>query len=105
MAYSGQRYNVLVAPITLEGGQRYGSLAQQVISARQQLSNKIKREPRGETDAFYAAYLSLRSEPFTAFLSSAPSKWALPISSVNEDRLLRELGLSAAERNRIEGLQ
>ena len=57
------------------------------------------------TDAFYASVLCLRSVPVPKFLDSAPAAWALPITSINEDRLLEELGLKRSERDQIEGLQ
>ena len=37
-------------------------------------------------------------------MTGAACKWVLPITSVNEDKLLKCLGLSTAERNEIEGL-
>eukprot|EP00966_Prymnesium_polylepis_P330502 7386142-Prymnesium_polylepis.1 len=37
-------------------------------------------------------------------MGSAPPKWVLPISSVNEDKLLKILGLTMGERSQIEGL-
>jgi len=55
------------------------------------------------TDPFYASYLSLRALPLSAMRSSQ-TKWALPITSMNEDRLLKELGVSDVVRNQIEGL-
>ena len=56
------------------------------------------------TDPFYTGYLSVRAHPVTAFMGRAPPKWALPITSVNEDKLLKLLGLTATERSQIEGL-
>jgi hypothetical protein len=57
------------------------------------------------TDEYYAACISLRSVPVSDFLGPSPPVWPLPITSINEDRLLKELGLSNAERSAIEGLQ
>jgi len=57
------------------------------------------------TDEYYVARLALRTLPVPIFLSDAPPKWILPITSINEDRLLTELGLPHAERDQIEGLQ
>jgi len=57
-----------------------------------------------DTDPFYTKYLSLRSLPVALFLSDGKPTWALPISSINEDKLLMELGLSSFERNQIENL-
>jgi len=58
-----------------------------------------------EVDSRYTAILSLRSVPMRAFMSNAPSAWALPITSVSENSLLKAMGISAVERNHIEGLQ
>jgi len=55
-------------------------------------------------DDFYASTLTLRSLAVSAFLGDEPPVWPLPITSINEDRLLTELGLSLAKRNQIEGL-
>ena len=58
-----------------------------------------------ETDPFYESCLTLRSVPVPAFLAKSVSDWVLPITSINEDRLLSIMGLSAAERSQIEGLR
>jgi len=68
------------------------------------VSTKRKTAKQDVTDAFYAACLSLRTLPNTAFLGSSSPIWPLPISSINEDKLLKELGLHQAERHQIEGL-
>jgi len=57
------------------------------------------------TDEFYGSCVTLRSLPVSVFLSDKPPKWPLPITSINEDRLLKQLGVSKAERAQIEGLQ
>ena len=57
------------------------------------------------TDAFYSAQVCLRSLPVHTFMSNAPREWALPITSINEDRMLELLGVSQADRNQIEGLR
>mmetsp|Transcript_42418 Transcript_42418/g.124226 ORF Transcript_42418/g.124226 Transcript_42418/m.124226 type:complete len:771 (+) Transcript_42418:1-2313(+) len=60
------------------------------------------------TDEYYAAFLGIRSASLRAFLSfqgSKPPAWPLTITSVNEDRMLMELGVSERDRKRIEGLQ
>ena len=74
-------------------------------SAREELDRRSNLESHILTNAFYAGCLALRSLPVSAFLGGAPSKWPLPITSINEDRLLKELGVSLDERNQIEGLQ
>eukprot|EP00966_Prymnesium_polylepis_P153075 3536240-Prymnesium_polylepis.1 len=57
-----------------------------------------------EKETFYQSYLTLRAAPLPEFLAGAPSRWPLTISTINEDRLLRELGLPTRVRNQIEGL-
>ena len=56
-------------------------------------------------DPFYESILTLRSLPVSSFLGDGTPSWPLPITSINEDRLLVEIGLSAEERSLIEGLQ
>jgi hypothetical protein len=57
------------------------------------------------TDTRYTECLCLRTVPVSTFLSDRPRRWALPITSCNEDRLLSELGLLRTVRNQIEGLR
>mmetsp|Transcript_34887 Transcript_34887/g.96346 ORF Transcript_34887/g.96346 Transcript_34887/m.96346 type:complete len:737 (-) Transcript_34887:487-2697(-) len=57
------------------------------------------------TDAYYAATLAVRSMPVSAFMSRAVGDYPLPITSINEDRLLLELGLDHEERSQLEGLK
>ena len=68
------------------------------------MTKKRQSADKKATDPFYAAHLCLRSLPVPTFLGGAPPVWELPITSIKEDRLLHELGLSLAERNQIEGL-
>lgn len=56
------------------------------------------------TDEFYSSCLCLRSLPVSVFLQSNYPTGELPITSINEDRLLKELGVSEGERYQIEGL-
>ena len=65
---------------------------------------KMDAASRLATDPFYASYLSLRSIPVDVFLSDEPPKDPLPITSIGEDKLLLELGVSRGERDQIEGL-
>jgi len=74
-----------------------------MANGRRRLDKKVKAS-KNTTNEFYAQYLSMRSVPLHHFLRGSPPKWALPISSINEDRLLKELGLSAADCNQLEGL-
>eukprot|EP00966_Prymnesium_polylepis_P295301 6819220-Prymnesium_polylepis.1 len=55
------------------------------------------------TDPALALVIGLRSVPVNTFLIGK-SPWPLSISSINEDRLLKEYGLVRSERNEIEGL-
>ena len=73
------------------------------MKARRKLDRKLKAD-KTKTDKFYALHLCLRSEPVSAFLGDAKPKSELPITSINEDRLLKALGISVSERNLIEGL-
>eukprot|EP00966_Prymnesium_polylepis_P075037 1740733-Prymnesium_polylepis.1 len=54
------------------------------------------------TDDFYGGILTLRSEPVPPFLADKEPKWPLPIVSINEDKLLTNLGIPKAERDLIE---
>ena len=51
-----------------------------------------------------AKVLVLRSVPVDSFLEGR-SPWPLSIASINEDRLLKEFGLSTVERNEVEGIK
>jgi hypothetical protein len=55
-------------------------------------------------DTFYTSYLGMRSVPLKVFVGTSSSAWVLPITSLNEDRLLKEMGVPRIERNQIEGL-
>ena len=68
------------------------------------MESNRQKSSKNETDSFYAKYLALRSVPLATFLAGGPQKWALPITSIPENKLLRELGLSSQERDQIEGL-
>lgn len=56
------------------------------------------------TDSLYSSLICIRSQPASHFFSRAEPQCPLPITSVNEDRLLVELGLSRSQRSEIEGL-
>jgi len=66
------------------------------------LLHKTRSSPG--TDELYSRYLSLRSHTVALFLGDVTPGSPLPITSMGEDRLLTELGLSLSERNQIEGL-
>jgi len=75
--------------------------------ARRKLDKKTDRRAKASknvTDEFYASFLALRAEPTPTFLGHTASKWALPITSANEHRFLKLLGIPADQRNQIEGL-
>ena len=74
--------------------------------ARRKLEKKRTRNSKGSTDAYYTDWLSLRSAPLQAFVAGDLSKcWELPITSVNESKLLRLLGIPSVECSQIEGLR
>jgi len=56
------------------------------------------------TDEHYASCLCLHSLPVAQFFRRDRPEGPIPITSINEDRLLTELGLSEVERSRLEGL-
>ena len=56
------------------------------------------------TDALLAGITALRSASVNEFLGAHRSVHALPITSINEERLLQEMSLSEEERNKIMGL-
>ena len=56
-------------------------------------------------ESFYVASLAVRAVPADEFMKRDVSPWPLPITSMSEDRLLRESGISRAERIQIECLQ
>eukprot|EP00966_Prymnesium_polylepis_P217820 5041002-Prymnesium_polylepis.1 len=55
-------------------------------------------------DSLYESYLSLRSMPLASFLrGDGQHQPALPVTFVNEDTLLRLLGLSREMRDQVGG--
>ena len=56
-----------------------------------------------EMDELYVGLIVLRSEPLEIPLGPG-SKWPLPITSISEPKLLRELGISRSERIAIQEL-
>jgi len=89
-----------------EDSLRYDSIrasaAEVKASATQQLDKR--RISKRSTNEYYAECLSLRSLPASDFLSTAAPRWPLPITSFNEDKFLRLIGLSRLDCNQIEGL-
>ena len=82
----------------------HASVVDKMAACRKQLDKRLVSSMR-PTDKFYASLLALRSEPIATFRNHLiTSKWELPISSINEDGLLTELGLPIHERYEIEGL-
>eukprot|EP00966_Prymnesium_polylepis_P047584 1101873-Prymnesium_polylepis.1 len=81
---------------------------EQEASARRKLDRWRSKETfKLTTDPFYASCLCLRSIPVEHFLRSTATSslpCPLPISSINEDRLLKEMGIAAPERREIEAL-
>jgi len=56
------------------------------------------------TDVLYSSCLCIRTVPFNGYLRNLFGKYRLTMTSVNEHRLLAELGLSKSDRKQIEGL-
>jgi len=55
------------------------------------------------TEQLLASIISLRATHIKEFIKEK-TNWPLTITSINEDRLLEQVGLSVEERNHIEGL-
>lgn len=68
------------------------------------LARRYSRSKKAMTDPAYSACLCLRGEPLPVFLGESKPRWPLPITSINEDRLLQELGMKVSERKQLEGL-
>eukprot|EP00966_Prymnesium_polylepis_P323324 7379526-Prymnesium_polylepis.1 len=83
--------------------------AEAVAKARRKLEKHLATSIKSNySDNFYASTIALRSAPIRAFAShqgGKPQHWLLPITSVNEDKLLQLLGLPFADRYQVEGLQ
>jgi len=75
------------------------------IKARMTLARRNSTGTRSLTNQFYANFLTVRSLPLQKFFGREASEWLIPITSVDEGKLLRMLGLPAADRNHILGLQ
>jgi hypothetical protein len=65
----------------------------------------VKKNAKSSTDPLLAQITALRALAVPPFIEGARSPWALPITSINEDKLLRVLGVSRLVRDQIEGLQ
>ena len=91
---------------TNKGSFRFDSIADidETARAKRTLSKRY-HSSSNISDVLYSSIIGLRSVPVADFLGNAPPAWALPITSINEDRMLAELGLPRAERDQIEGLQ
>ena len=73
-------------------------------------SPRAKRRAEGaRTESeVYVSGLALRSVPVATFLRDAGVRsppWVMPITSINENELLKQLGVSREDRDLIEGLQ
>jgi len=75
------------------------------LDAKRKLAKWRTHSSKTLTNDTYAACLSLRSLPYTAFLDGTAPTCPMPISSINEDKLLVAFGLPRSERNQIEDLQ
>jgi len=56
------------------------------------------------TDEFYTSLIGLRSETMSSFCGGGPPTWAVPVTSISENQMLKALGLSDFEIEQIEGL-
>jgi len=81
------------------------TMVEEVTEAYRKIDKSKSSRQAKKTDEFYASCLCLRSLPVKAFMSGDASKWVLPITSINEDRLLTVMGVVRAECDQIEGLQ
>jgi hypothetical protein len=97
-------HSARIFPSTCSSGPQV--VAHKTLAARRRVSTigKIIEKSRISSslvafDEFYIACLSVRSQPISQFLGGRHPEWALPISSINEDKLLSVLGLGRAERN------
>mmetsp|Transcript_14795 Transcript_14795/g.39537 ORF Transcript_14795/g.39537 Transcript_14795/m.39537 type:complete len:1181 (+) Transcript_14795:3770-7312(+) len=79
--------------------------------AERRLVNKYRKKNKSSarTDEYYKAQITMRSLAVPSFLAvdlSSIRSWALgiPITSINEDKLLRIMRVSQVDRNHIEGL-
>eukprot|EP00966_Prymnesium_polylepis_P282294 6523328-Prymnesium_polylepis.1 len=65
---------------------------------------KKHARPLFDIDELLESCVAVRSVPFSFFMGHAAPTWPLSVSSIREERLLKALRLSIAERNQIEGL-
>jgi len=68
------------------------------MNAAKKTLERRRRSKKKYTDPFYASYLTARSVPLPSFFADVPPKWALTITSINEAKLLRAMGLPQTER-------
>jgi len=90
------------------GGGRTSSSSEFALNATERANSHLRKsyeKSKRSNDEMYASFLTLRAVPFSAFLAAAPSNWALPVTSISEDRLLKHMGLQKADRKLLEGLQ
>jgi len=96
---------------TLSSARRESDMLRHNAEAMAHAVHKLEKSLRKRsvtkkgTDDFYGGILTLRSEPVPPFLADKEPKWPLPIVSINEDKLLTNLGIPKAERDLIEGLR
>jgi len=77
------------------------------VDARDALQKRSKnrKQLKQLTDESYLSTVAIRAQPISTFLGRIAPLALLPITSMNEDRCLKELGIPKDERDRIEGLQ
>jgi len=89
---------------------RSRSSFRELSSHAERVTNAYRKASKGTaqqniTDDFYASCLCLRTVNLEYFLRGNAQGWAMPITSINEDKLLTLLGLPRGELDLIEGLQ
>eukprot|EP00966_Prymnesium_polylepis_P077048 1784910-Prymnesium_polylepis.2 len=76
------------------------------FAAKHKIEKVLAKSKHFVTNAQYANIIALQSVPVPVFLGEVPHDDAIwPITSMNENRWLRALGLTQAECNQIMGLQ
>jgi len=85
---------------------RKQSVEAAAFAAKHKIEKVLAKSKHFVTNAQYANIIALQSVPVPVFLGEVPHDDAIwPITSMNENRWLRALGLTQAECNQIMGLQ
>ena len=76
----------------------------QLLFPRTSAEDNQQDKAKDKNDPIYVRCLALHSLPVANFLANHRQNIQLPITSINEDALLKQLGLSDTERHQIEGI-